>query len=554
MNSDQVKSGFQRAPHRSLLMATGVKREDFSKPFIAVCNSFVEIIPGHVHLNKVGEWIKACIREAGGVPFEFNTIGICDGIAMGHAGMKYSLPSRELIADSVESMVQAHCFDAMICIPNCDKIIPGMILGAIRANIPTIFASGGPMRAGTLDGKPMDLISVFEGVAQLKNGTITEEQLTRVEKASCPGCGSCSGMFTANSMNCLCEAIGLALPGNGSILAEDPARKELWRRAAVRVVELAKAEGPRPRDLVTRASLDNAFVLDMAMGGSTNTVLHTLAIAREAGIAYDLDRINAISQKCPNVCKVAPSSAYHMEDVDRAGGIHAILKRIASIPGLLDTSCQTVNGKTLGENIAAAVISDEQVIRTVANAYSQDGGLTILRGNLAEQGAVVKKAGVAPSMYQFEGTAVCFDSQEAACEGILGGKVKAGNVVVIRYEGPRGGPGMQEMLAPTSYIMGAGLGESVALITDGRFSGGTRGACIGHVSPEAAEGGLIGLITDGDRIRIDLPGHTLEALVDAAEIARRRAAAPAWKPRAITGWLRRYALMVGNASSGASLN
>ncbi len=554
MNSDQVKSGFQRAPHRSLLMATGVKREDFSKPFIAVCNSFVEIIPGHVHLNKVGEWIKACIREAGGVPFEFNTIGICDGIAMGHAGMKYSLPSRELIADSVESMVQAHCFDAMICIPNCDKIIPGMILGAIRANIPTIFASGGPMRAGTLDGKPMDLISVFEGVAQLKNGTITEEQLTRVEKASCPGCGSCSGMFTANSMNCLCEAIGLALPGNGSILAEDPARKELWRRAAIRVVELAKAEGPRPRDLVTRASLDNAFILDMAMGGSTNTVLHTLAIAREAGIAYDLDRINAISQKCPNVCKVAPSSAYHMEDVDRAGGIHAILKRIASIPGLLDTACLTVNGKTLGENIAAAVISDEQVIRTVANAYSQDGGLTILRGNLAEQGAVVKKAGVAPSMYQFEGTAVCFDSQEAACEGILGGKVKAGNVVVIRYEGPRGGPGMQEMLAPTSYIMGAGLGESVALITDGRFSGGTRGACIGHVSPEAAEGGLIGLLTDGDRIRIDLPGHTLEALVDAAEIARRRAAAPAWKPRAITGWLRRYALMVGNASSGASLN
>jgi dihydroxy-acid dehydratase len=554
MNSDQVKSGFQRAPHRSLLMATGVKREDFSKPFIAVCNSFVEIIPGHVHLNKVGEWIKTCIREAGGVPFEFNTIGICDGIAMGHAGMKYSLPSRELIADSVESMVQAHCFDAMICIPNCDKIIPGMILGAIRANIPTIFASGGPMRAGTLDGKPMDLISVFEGVAQLKNGTITEEQLTRVEKASCPGCGSCSGMFTANSMNCLCEAIGLALPGNGSILAENPARKELWRRAAIRVVELAKAEGPRPRDLVTRASLDNAFILDMAMGGSTNTVLHTLAIAREAGIAYDLDRINAISQKCPNVCKVAPSSAYHMEDVDRAGGIHAILKRIASIPGLLDTSCQTVNGKTLGENIAAAVISDEQVIRTVANAYSQDGGLTILRGNLAEQGAVVKKAGVAPSMYQFEGTAVCFDSQEAACEGILGGKVKAGNVVVIRYEGPRGGPGMQEMLAPTSYIMGAGLGESVALITDGRFSGGTRGACIGHVSPEAAEGGLIGLLTDGDRIRIDLPGHTLEALVDAAEIARRRAAAPAWKPRAITGWLRRYALMVGNASSGASLN
>jgi len=552
MNSDHVKSGFQRAPHRSLLMATGVKREDFSKPFIAVCNSFVEIIPGHVHLNRVGEWIKECIREAGGVPFEFNTIGICDGIAMGHAGMKYSLPSRELIADSVESMVKAHCFDAMICIPNCDKIIPGMILGAIRANIPTIFASGGPMRAGKLDGKPVDLISVFEGVAQFKNGAITEEQLTRVEKASCPGCGSCSGMFTANSMNCLCEAIGLALPGNGSILAEDPARKDLWKRAAARVVALARAEGPRPRDIITRAAIDNAFALDMAMGGSTNTVLHTLAIAREAGIDYDLDRINAISKKCPNVCKVAPSSAYHMEDVDAAGGVHAILKRIADIPGLLDTSCLTVSGKTVGENIAAAVIRNDQVIRTVAQAYSQDGGLTILRGNLAEQGAVVKKAGVTPSMYQFEGTAVCFDSQEDACEGILGGKVAAGNVVVIRYEGPRGGPGMQEMLAPTSYIMGAGLGESVALITDGRFSGGTRGACIGHVSPEAAEGGLIGLIQDGDRIRIDLLARKLDALLDDAEIARRRAAAPAWKPRAITGWLRRYALMVGNASSGAS--
>jgi len=552
MNSDQVKSGFQRAPHRSLLMATGVKREDFAKPFIGVCNSFVEIIPGHVHLNRVGEWIKQCIREAGGVPFEFNTIGVCDGIAMGHDGMKYSLPSRELIADSVESMVRAHCFDAMICIPNCDKIIPGMILGAVRADIPTIFASGGPMRAGTLDGKAVDLISVFEGVAQFKNGAISEAQLTRVEEASCPGCGSCSGMFTANSMNCLCEAIGLALPGNGTLLAEDPARRDLWKRAAVRVVEMAVAGGPRPRELVTRDSIDNAFALDMAMGGSTNTVLHTLAIAREAGVAYDLDRINEISRKCPNVCKVAPSCSYHMEDVDAAGGVHAILKRIAARPGLIAASCPTVTGKTIGENIAAAVIRDEQVIRTLANAYSQDGGLTILRGNLAEQGAVVKKAGVAPAMYRFEGTAVCFDSQEEACAGILGGAVKAGNVVVIRYEGPRGGPGMQEMLAPTSYIMGAGLGESVALITDGRFSGGTHGACIGHVSPEAAEGGLIGLLRNGDRIRIDIPGRTLEALLSDGEIARRRAAAPAWTPRATSGWLRRYSLLVGNASSGAS--
>ena len=553
MNSDQVKKGFQRAPHRSLFMATGVKREDFKKPFIGVCNSYVDIIPGHCHLNKVAEWIKQCIREAGGVPFEFNTIGICDGIAMGHDGMKYSLPSRELIADSVETMVKAHCFDAMICIPNCDKIVPGMILGAIRANIPTIFASGGPMKAGHLDGKAVDLISIFEGVAQLNNGKITEQQLERVEEAGCPGCGSCSGMFTANSMNCLCEAIGLALPGNGTILAEAPARRDLWKKAATRVVEMAKAEGPKPRDLITLASIDNAFALDMAMGGSTNTVLHTLAIAHEAGIAYDLDRINAISQKCPNVCKVSPSSAYHMEDVDAAGGIPAILKRIAGIPGLLNASCPTVSGKTIGEIAAAATVKSEQIIRTLENAYSKDGGLTVLRGNLAQEGAVVKKAGVAASMLQFEGTAICFDSQDDACAGILAGKVKSGHVVVIRYEGPRGGPGMQEMLAPTSYIMGAGLGESVALITDGRFSGGTRGACIGHVSPEAAEGGLIGLLKDGDRIRIDIPGRKLEALIDDAEIARRRAAATAWKPRVMTGWLRRYALTVGNASSGASL-
>lgn len=553
MNSDQVKKGFQRAPHRGLFMATGVKREDFPKPFIGVCNSFVEVIPGHCHLNKVGEWVKQCIREAGGVPFEFNTIGICDGIAMGHDGMKYSLPSRELIADCVESMVKAHCFDAMICIPNCDKIVPGMILGAIRANIPTIFASGGPMRAGNLDGKPVDLITIFEGVAQYKNGKITESELERVEEAGCPGCGSCSGMFTANSMNCLCEAIGLALPGNGTILAEDPRRKDLWRQAAQRVVEMAKAEGPCPKEIVTLASIDNAFALDMAMGGSSNTVLHTLAIAKEAGLNYDLKRINAISQKCPNVCKVSPSCSYHIEDVDAAGGISAILSRIAPIPGLLDLNCPTVTGASLGENIASAKVLDDQVIRTVENAYSKDGGLTILHGNLAEQGAVVKKAGVAASMLTFEGRAICFDSQEEACEGILGGKVKAGHVVVIRYEGPRGGPGMQEMLAPTSYIMGAGLGESVALITDGRFSGGTRGACIGHVSPEAAEGGLIGLLKDGDVIRIDILKRTIEAVLDDAEIAKRRAAAPVWKPRAISGWLRRYALSVGNASAGASM-
>lgn len=554
MNSDQVKKGFERAPHRGLFRATGVKTEDFKKPFIGVCNSFIEVIPGHCHLNKVGEWIKQCIREAGGIPFEFNTIGVCDGIAMGHDGMKYSLPSRELIADSVETMVNAHCFDAMICIPNCDKIVPGMILGAIRANIPTIFSSGGPMAAGKLNGKAVDLISIFEGVAEFNNGKITEQQLEEVEEEGCPGCGSCSGMFTANSMNCLCEAIGLALPGNGTILAIDPARKELWKKAAQRVVAMALAEAPRPRDLITLQSLDNAFALDMAMGGSTNTVLHTLAIAREAGIDYDLNRINAISQRCPNLCKVSPSSNYHMEDVDAAGGISAILKRVdESVPGLLNTDAPTVTGKTLGENIKNAVVKNEQVIRTKANAYSQDGGLTVLYGNLAVEGCVVKKAGVAPSMLEFEGEAICFDSQDDACAGILAGKVKSGHVVVIRYEGPKGGPGMQEMLAPTSYIMGAGLGESVALITDGRFSGGTRGACIGHISPEAAEGGLIGLIKDGDRIRINLNTREIEALIDNDEIERRRAAAPEYKPRPVSGWLKRYAMLVGNASTGASL-
>ena len=554
MNSDQIKLGLQRAPHRSLLAAAGVERGDLSKPFIGVCNSFIEIIPGHRHLNRVGEMVKGWIREAGGVPFEFNTIGICDGLAMGHAGMKYSLPSRELIADSVESMVGAHCFDALLCIPNCDKITPGMLLGVLRTNVPAVFASGGPMYAGRLkDGRVIDFISVYEAVSARNKGAISEEELVEYETRACPGCGSCAGMFTANSMNCLCEALGLALPGNGTICAEDTRRKELWKAAAFRVVELAKAGGPRPREIVTERAVDNAFVLDMAMGGSSNTVLHTLAIAREAGVAYDMERINQLSQRTPNVCKVSPSSAYRMEDVDAAGGVSAILKRVSEIPGLLDLSARVVSGKTLGEIIAEAKILDGRCIRPLAEAYSQDGGLTILRGNLAEQGAVVKKAGVAASMLKFEGRAVCFDSQEAACDGILSGKVKPGHVVVIRYEGPRGGPGMQEMLAPTSYLMGAGLGESVALITDGRFSGGTRGACVGHISPEAAEGGLIGLLQDGDVIRIDLLEHRLEAVLDEAEIAKRRAVAKPFEPRIQSGWLGRYAKLVGNASMGASL-
>ena len=555
MHSDTIKSGYQRAPHRSLLFAAGVKREDLGKPFIAVCSSYTDIVPGHCHLRAVNELVKEEIRAAGGVPFEFDTIAVCDGIAMGHDGMKMSLPSRELIADSVETMLRAHCFDGVICIPNCDKIVPGMILAALRVNIPAIFASGGPMLPGVnpVTGAASDLNTVFEAVAQYKNATITEKQLEAIEETSCPGCGSCSGMFTANSMNCLCEALGLALPGNGTIPAVDPRRKDLWRAAARRIVEMAKAGGPLPRALVDEAAIDNAFALDMAMGGSSNTVLHTLAFAHEAGVAYDLRRIDAISKRTPHVCKVAPSCAYHVVDVDRAGGIPGILKRLAERPGLLHLGKQTVSGKTLAQIAEAATITDDQVIRTFDNAYSQDGGLSVLHGNLAEQGAIVKRAGVYASMLTFDGQAICFNSQEEACEGILAGKVKPGHVVVIRGEGPKGGPGMQEMLAPTAYIIGAGLGEKVALITDGRFSGATHGACIGHVSPEAAEGGLIGLIKDGDPIHIDIPHNLLEAKLSDEEIAARRAAAQPWPPRPVTGWLARYAKLVGNASTGATL-
>ena len=554
MRSDKTKKGLERAPHRSLMRATGMTSEDIQKPFIAICNSFNEVIPGHAHLDQVGKIVKEAVREAGGTPIEFNMIGVCDGIAMGHAGMKYSLPSRELIADAVETMVGAHAFDAMICIPNCDKIVPGMIMGAMRVNIPTIFASGGPMKAGkTKDGRVVDLISVFEAVAEHKQGSITDEELEEIECKGCPSQGSCSGMFTANSMNCLCEAIGLALPGNGTLLALDPARHQLWKDAAKRAVEMAYADGPLPQDIVTQKSLDNAFVLDMAMGGSTNTVLHTLAIAREAGVEYDLDRINTVSKKCPNICKVSPSSHYHIEDVHAAGGISAILAEVAKKDGLLHLDCPTVTGKTLGENIQGSESKDLECIRKIENAYSEKGGLSILWGNLAEVGCVVKTAGVDPKMLVHTGPAVIFESQEEACEGILAGQVKAGDVVVIRYEGPKGGPGMQEMLAPTSYIMGQGLGDSVALITDGRFSGGTHGACIGHISPEAAEGGPIGLVREGDLIEIDIPNNRLAVQLSNEELAERR---KEWKepaPRFTTGWLARYAKMATNASCGAVL-
>ena len=553
MVSDQIKKGKERAPHRSLLFATGLKRTDMRKPFIGICNSYESFVPGHCHLNKVGEFLKKCVIEAGGVPMEFNTIAVCDGIAMAHQGMKYSLPSRELIADSVESIARAHCFDAMICVPNCDKIVPGMLLGALRVNIPTIFASGGPMAPGhhPLTGKDSDLNTVFEGVGAENAGKISARDLEKIEETSCPGCGSCSGMFTANSMNCLYEALGLALPGNGTVLAVDPKRKELYRTAAQRIVQMAKKGGPTPRDLVTAKSLDNALTLDMARGGSTNTVLHTLAIAREAGVDFTLERMNELSARTPYICKLAPSGHYHVSDLDRAGGIMAILKRLPQ--KLLHLDCPMVGGKTLGAQIKAAKIKDDDVIRTLGNAYSKDGGLAVLWGNLATRGAVVKKGGVAPSMMNFTGKAICFDSQEEACAGILGGKVKPGHVVVIRYEGPKGGPGMQEMLAPTSYIIGAGLGESVALITDGRFSGATHGACVGHVSPEAAEGGLIGLLKNGDEITIDIPNRVIRAKLSKAEIAARAKKAKKWSPRIKGGWLERYARFVGNASTGASL-
>ncbi|MHC4770559.1 MAG: dihydroxy-acid dehydratase [Planctomycetota bacterium] len=553
MNSDTVKKGFQRAPHRGLLHACGVKSDDMNKPFIAVCNSYCDVVAGHVHLQEVGRVIKEAIRAAGGVPFEFNTIAVCDGVAMGHDGMKYSLPSRELIADSVETMIRAHHFDAMICIPNCDKIVPGMLMASMRLNIPTLFVSGGPMAAGkTPDGKVADLITIFEGVAKYNAKKIDEAELKELECAGCPTPGSCSGMFTANSMNCLCEAIGMALPGNGTILAVDPKRQDLYKQAGTRVVAMAAAEGPKPREVVTRKAVDNAFILDMAMGGSTNTVLHTLAIAREAGVEYGLERINEISLKCPNICKVSPSSAWHMEDVDAAGGVSAILAEISKT-GLLNTDCMTVSGVSLGERIKDAGIKNTDCIHTLNDAYSKTGGLSILHGNLAPQGCVVKSAGVDKSMLLHYGPAVIFESQEEACDGILNGKVKAGDVVVIRYEGPRGGPGMQEMLSPTSYIMGAGLGESVALITDGRFSGGTRGACIGHISPEAAVGGPIGLIKEGDVIEIDIPNHSINVKVDDAELAERK---KKWTPRepSIThGYLGKYATMATSADTGAVL-
>ena len=552
LRSDKVKKGIERAPHRALLRACGLTDEDFDKPLIGIANSYIDIIPGHVHLREFVEPIKEEVRRLGGVPIEFNVIGVDDGIAMGHEGMHYSLPSRELIADSIETVVNAHQLDALICIPNCDKIVPGMLMGALRVNVPTVFISGGPMLAGEVNGEKVDLISVFEGIGKVKKGEITEQELKVIEASACPTCGSCSGMFTANSMNCLTEVLGLALPGNGTILAIDPRRELLAKQAVKALFELLRKD-IKPRDIVTEEALDDAFTVDIAMGGSSNTILHLLAIAREAGIEYDLAKINEISKRTPTICKISPASHYHIEDLDRVGGIPTIIKELSKKEGLLHLDRMTVSGKTLREIAQEAPDADGEVVRTLDNPYSHDGGIAILFGNLAPEGAVVKTAGVDPKMLTFKGKAICFNSEEEAIEGILGGKVKPGHVVVIRYEGPKGGPGMREMLSPTSAIMGMGLGDKVALITDGRFSGGTRGACVGHVSPEAAAGGPIGIVQDGDEILIDIPNRRIELLIPEEEFERRMKNFKPLQKEIKSPWLRRYAKLVTSASKGAIL-
>ena len=553
LRSNQIKRGIERAPHRALLKATGVTDADMGKPFIAIVNSYVDIVPGHIHLQAFGKLVKDAVRAAGGVPFEFNTIGVDDGIAMGHSGMRYSLPSRELIADCVETMIEAHRFDGMVCIPNCDKIVPGMLMAAMRVNVPAIFVSGGPMAAGrTPDGQVVDLISVFEGVGAYQAGKLDAQQLKVLEDSACPSCGSCSGLFTANSMNCLMEVLGLALPYNGSALALSPERQDLACRAAQLILQLVEKQ-ITPRMIVTPEAIDDAFALDMAMGGSTNTVLHTLAIAHEAGIEYSLERINAVADRVPHLCKVSPSGKWHMEDVHRAGGVPAILNEIASTGNTLHLDRITVTGRTLRQSIAGTTIKDDEVIRRRENAHSPRGGLAILFGNLAPQGAVVKSGGVSAAMRKFSGPARLYESEEEAMSGIMSGQVQPGDVVVVRYEGPKGGPGMQEMLSPTSAIMGMGLGDKVALITDGRFSGGTRGACIGHVSPEAAARGPIATLQPGDVIDIDLDARTLNVQLSEEEMRARLAALPPFEPRTQSKWLRRYARFVTSADTGAVL-
>lgn len=558
MRSDEVKKGHNRAPHRSLFRATGLKDEDFEKPFIGVANSFIEVIPGHFFLDKASAIIKEEIRANGCVPFEFNTIGVDDGIAMGHDGMLFSLPSRELIANSIETMMNAHKFDAMIAIPNCDKIVPGMIMGALRVNVPTVFVSGGPMAKGyTKEGTPIDLATAFEAVGKYESGQISADELYDIECNACPSGGSCSGMFTANSMNTLMEAMGIALSGNGTILALTKEREALYRQAARRICELAKLDWESKQQYNLRMILNenavrNAFAVDMAMGGSSNTVLHMLAIAKEARVDFQLKDINEISKKVSHIAKISPSlTTVHMQDIDKAGGVNAVMHEMDKRGDILLDN-PTITGERIKERIANAFIKDTNIIHTLENPYSKVGGLAILYGNLATQGAVIKTAGIIGSRV-FRGKAVCFDGQPQAITGIIEGKVKAGDVVVIRYEGPKGGPGMQEMLAPTSLIMGMGLGDKVALITDGRFSGATRGASIGHVSPEAAEGGVIGLLEDGDEIHIDADNYILSVNLSDEEIAARKANFTPIKKTIHSSWLKQYRALVTNASNGAVL-
>tara|TARA_B100000886_G_scaffold203510_1_gene140556 strand:- start:6595 stop:8268 length:1674 start_codon:yes stop_codon:yes gene_type:complete len=556
MRSDLIKKGFDKAPHRSLLRATGQIKDDkdFKKPFIGIANSYIDLIPGHVHLQKFGATAKDAVRLAGGVPFEFNTIGVDDGIAMGHIGMRYSLASRELIADSVETVAESHRLDGLICISNCDKIVPGMLMAAMRINIPTIFVSGGPMKAGVDEtGQKIDLVSVFEGVGKYNAGKINDEELKDLEENGCPTCGSCSGMFTANSMNCLMEVLGLALPGNGTILATDPSRLKLVQKAGKIIMDLVK-EDIKPRDIVNNDTISNAFALDMAMGGSTNTVLHTLAASIEGDLTFDMSMINEISSKTPYLCKVSPATPnVHMEDVLNAGGISAILKELSKKDDVLNLNRPTVTGKTLGETIESAKNLNENIIRTVENPFSDEGGLAVLYGNIAPKGSIVKTGAVAESMLHHKGPARIYESQDDAIKAIHDGKVQPGDVVVIRYEGPKGGPGMPEMLAPTSAIMGMGLGSKVALITDGRFSGGTRGACIGHISPEAASGGPIAIIEEKDEIEIDIGNRKINLNIDQKTFDFRMSSIEKFELKINKGYLGRYARLVTSANTGAVL-
>jgi dihydroxy-acid dehydratase len=549
MRSDLMKKGLEKAPHRSLFKAMGFTDEEIRRPMVGIANSANEIIPGHIHLDKIVEAVKAGVRMAGGTPIEFCTIGVCDGIAMNHEGMKYSLASRELIADSVEVMATAHPFDALVLVPNCDKIVPGMLMAAMRLNLPSLVISGGPMLAGKFEEKAVDLIGVFEGVGRVARGEWTEAQLKDLEECACPGCGSCAGMFTANSMNCLSEALGLALPGNGTIPAVMAARIRLAKMAGTKIMELWK-KNIRARDIATLNAFQNAMAVDMALGCSTNTVLHLPAIAHEAKIDLNLDLFNTMSNKTPHLCFLSPAGPHHLQDLDAAGGVPAVMVELAKL-GEIDKTVMTATGKNLGRNLKGVKVKDYGVIRSIHDPYHKEGGLAILRGNLAPGGAVVKQSAVAPEMMVNEGTAIVFESEEETMEAILKGKVKPGHIVVVRYEGPKGGPGMREMLSPTSAIVGMGLDKDVALITDGRFSGGSRGAAIGHVSPEAAEGGLIALVKNGDRISINIPKKKLILLVSEEEIKKRKKNWKPPKPKIKFGYAARYAQMVTSAGTGA---